>query len=416
MKAVGGIQSFFSFMAKHHILVEDMFRFGLKTDWIITESDLFNLISSNEDEPDVSKKSIVDKLVNFGVITEFMGDSYEIQPQFRNFLQWLLKERKLYDHGYLISSIDKMQRAQTSVEENHSPPPEKRQRAKITIRYDLKQVIEAMDDLSLFVKTNRDSIILATKSVAEDEKYESKLTRYLEVKRLYDEYVEPSKKMVEEPFASTCDSIIRTLEETELIFIEDDYILSLSNIIKAKMILLRKLIAEAHHDMWNDLTIALKELSNFVELHRGALLGQKIILQKGARGLNELIDEHLQIISFNPRNLFSNLGLESYLSDLADAEYKIPEFDVPDSIENPDQPIQVHQLESDLIEQVKIDDLLRFIISENQGKSLEQCFIATIELAEKFKQNIHLTNEKKRYGLNGDQLNFNGLVWEAELS
>ena len=81
-----------------------------------------------------------------------------------------------------------------------------------------------------------------------------------------------------------------------------------------------------------------------------------------------MIEEHLQIISFNPRNLFSNLGLESYLSDLADAEYKIPEFDVPDSIENPDQPIQIHQLESDLIEQVKIDDLLSFIISENQGK------------------------------------------------
>ena len=29
--------------------------------------------------------------------------------------------------------------------------------------------------ICLFVKTNRDSIILATKSVAEDEKYESKL-------------------------------------------------------------------------------------------------------------------------------------------------------------------------------------------------------------------------------------------------
>jgi hypothetical protein len=416
MKSGGGIQSFFSFMAKHHHFVEDMFRFGLKTEWIITESDIFNLIPSKIDEPDLNKKSIIDKLVTFGVISEFMGDSYEVQPQFRNFLQWLLKERKLYDHGYLVSSIEKMQRAQNSVEMNHTPSPEKRQHAKIAIRYDLKQVIEAMDDLSLFVKTNRDSIVLATKSVADDEKYESKLARYLEVKRLYDEYVEPSKKMVEEPFANTCDSVIRTLDETELIYIEDEYILNLSNIIKTKMILLRKLIAGAHHDMWNDLTIALKELSTFVELHRGALLGQKLILQKGAKGLNTLIEEHLHIISFNPRNLFTNIGLESYLSDLAAAEYKIPEFNVPASIVNPHQPIQIQQLETDLFEQKRIDDLLEYVISENQDKSLEQCFIATIELTEKFRQNILLTDGKKRYQFHGTKLNFNGLVWEAELS
>jgi hypothetical protein len=415
MKSSGGMQSFFSFMTKHHHFIEDMFRLGLKSEWIISESELYNLMRSHEKDPEYNKKFIMERLIEFGVLSEFQGDSYEVQPQFSNFLKWLLRERKMYDHGYLVSSIEKMQRSQNSIEDNHNPKPDKRQLSKITIRDDLKQIIDAMNDLSLFVKTNRDSIILATKTVSDDDKYESKLTRYLEVKRLYDEYVEPSKKMVQQPFADTCDSIIRTLEETEIIFVEDEYIANLANIIRTKMISLRQLVATAHHDMWNDLTIALKELSTFVELHRGALLGQKIILQKGAKGLNEIIEKDLRIVSFNPRNLFTDLGLEVYLSNLADAEYTIPEFQIPETNDNPDQPIQTHLIETDLIASESIDDLLQYIISENSTNSLEQCFIAAIEIAEKHRNKTSLSNNKSLYKIEDVSLNFNSIKWEAEV-
>ena len=415
MKSSGDMQSFFSFMTKHHHFIEDMFRLGLKSEWIISESELYNLMRSHEKDPEYNKKFIMERLIEFGVLSEFQGDSYEVQPQFSNFLKWLLRERKMYDHGYLVSSIEKMQRSQNSIEDNHNPKPDKRQLSKITIRDDLKQIIDAMNDLSLFVKTNRDSIILATKTVSDDDKYESKLTRYLEVKRLYDEYVEPSKKMVQQPFADTCDSIIRTLEETEIIFVEDEYIANLANIIRTKMISLRQLVATAHHDMWNDLTIALKELSTFVELHRGALLGQKIILQKGAKGLNEIIEKDLRIVSFNPRNLFTDLGLEVYLSNLADAEYTIPEFQIPETNDNPDQPIQTHLIETDLIASESIDDLLQYIISENSTNSLEQCFIAAIEIAEKHRNKTSLSNNKSLYKIEDVSLNFNSIKWEAEV-
>jgi hypothetical protein len=414
MKSSGGMQSFFSFMTKHHHFVEDMFRLGLKSEWIISESELYNIMRSNEKDPEYNKKFILERLVEFGVITEFQGDSYEVQPQFSNFLKWLLKERKMYDHGYLISSIEKMQRSQNSIEDNYNPEPDKRQLSKVTIRADLKQIIDAMNDLSLFVRTNRDSIILATKTVSDDEKYESKLTRYLEVKRLYDEYVEPSKKMIQQPFTDTCDSIIRTLEETEIKFVEDEYIGNLTNIIRIKMISLRQLVSTAHHDMWNDLTIALKELSTFVKLHRGALLGQKIILQKGAKGLNEIIENELRVVSFNPRNLFTDLGLEMYLSNLVDAEYTIPEFEIPDINDNPDQPIQTNLIENDLIKSDRIEDLLDYIISENPSNSLEQCFIATIEIAEKYKEKISLSNNKSLYKIDDISLNSNSIMWEAE--
>jgi hypothetical protein len=414
MKTSGSMQSFFSFMAKNHHFIEDMFRLGLKSEWIISESELYNLMRSNDKEPEYNKKFILERLVEFGVLTEFQGDLYEVQPQFSSFLQWLLRERKMYDHGYLVSSIEKMQRSQNSIEENYSPAPDKRQLSKITIRADLKQIIDAMNDLSLFVRTNRDSIILATKTVSDDEKYESKLTRYLEVKRLYDEYVEPSKKMIQQPFANTCDSIIRTLEETEIIFVEDEYIANLANIIKIKMISLRQLLASAHHDMWNDLTIALKELSTFVELHHGALLGQKIILQKGAKGLNEIIENELRIVSFNPRNLFTDLGLEVYLSNLANAEYIIPEFEIPEIVGNPDQPIQTQVIEKDLMESKFVEDLLLYIISKNPSNSLEQCFISAIEIAEKFKQKTRLTDNRSIYKIDGVSLDFNSILWEVE--
>ena len=204
------------------------------------------------------------------------------------------------------------------------------------------------------------------------------------------------------------------MEETEIIFVEDEYIANLSNIIRNKMISLRQLVANAHHDMWNDLTIALKELSTFVELHRGALLGQKIILQRGAKGLNEIIEQELRIVSFIPRNLCSDLGLEVYLSNLANAEYTIPEFEIPEIIDNPNQPIQTQLMEEDLMKSKFIEDLLEYIISKNSSNSLEQCFIAAIEIAERFKQQTHLTDTRSIYNIDDVSLDFNSIIWEVE--
>ena len=56
MKSSGGMQSFFSFMAKHHHFIEDMFRLGLKSEWIISESELYNLMRNNDKDPEYNKK------------------------------------------------------------------------------------------------------------------------------------------------------------------------------------------------------------------------------------------------------------------------------------------------------------------------------------------------------------------------
>ena len=61
------------------------------------------------------------------------------------------------------------------------------------------------------------------------------------------------------------------------------------------------------------------------------------------------------------------MGLEVYLSDLANAEYTIPEFEIPEIIDNPNQPIQTQLIEKDLMESKFIEDLLEYIISKNQA-------------------------------------------------
>ena len=137
-------------------------------------------------------------------------------------------------------------------------------------------------------------------------------------------------------------------------------------------------------------------------------------MQKGAKGLNDLIEKDLRIVSFNPRNLFTDLGLEVYLSNLANAEYTIPEFEIPEIVGNPDQPIQTQVIEEDLMESKFVEDLLRYIISKNPSYSLEQCFIAAIEIAEKFKQKTRLTDNKSIYKVDDVSLDFNSILWEAE--
>ena len=74
MKSSGSMQSFFFFMAKNHQFIEDMFRLGLKSEWIISESELYNLMRRNDKEPEINKRFILERLVEFGVLTEFQGD------------------------------------------------------------------------------------------------------------------------------------------------------------------------------------------------------------------------------------------------------------------------------------------------------------------------------------------------------
>ena len=61
-----------------------------------------------------------------------------------------------------------------------------------------------------------------------------------------------------------------------------------------------------------------------------------------------------------------------------------------------------------------VEDLLEYIISKNPSNSLEQCFIAAIEIAEKFKLKTRLTDSRSIYKIDDVSLDFNSILWEVE--
>ena len=128
-----GIQSFFSFISNHHTLIEDLFRKGMKSERVLSEQDLINAVKSSDKISEENTQSMIAKLVDYRIIQEFDESYYELTLSFNQFLNWLLKERILFDTGFLQASINRMNKSQTEIESNLDCEPHELQKSRITI-------------------------------------------------------------------------------------------------------------------------------------------------------------------------------------------------------------------------------------------------------------------------------------------
>lgn len=394
-----GFQSFFSFISNNHQLIEDLFRIGMKSDRVLSEQQVFDAINSSNKLSDVNSESLITRLIEYRIIREFEESYYELTPQLNQFLQWLLKERLLFDTGFLQACIDRMSKSQSKIESNLSANPLELQKSKINIGIEIREILEAMDDLRNFTESNRSAIILATRTSDENDTSYSRLERYIRIQRLYDEYVEPAKKMIGDSFVEVCDSVMRTLSDTEKQLFDSEDIINLIRILRMKMIQLRKLVGNAHHDMWNELRTAMKEFRGYLDLYNGSIHAQKEVIQKGRKILSKEIDNHLRMVSIRPRNLFSDIAVNSFILGLNDIKNTPPGVELPEMSESymPAAPINARKLEAKIREMNDIDDLLKEVLELYPEKSLESCFLAVIEFAEARSEDIELKDEKSTY-------------------
>lgn len=413
-----GLQRFFNFVSTHHELIEIIHHTSMKRDWTISEMQLQAESLDYCEKNEIHFNLLMDRLVEHRILSELDEGQYEVIQPFYTFIQWLLNERQLFDQGYIQTCVDRMQKSQKSISNQDMHNSKNLNNAKDIVRLDLKEIIKAMSDLSHFTERNREAIISASRMADEINSPETRRALYIEIKRLFEEYVKPVRSMLTDSFVEVCDNVARTVEEVQLNLFDDPIILDRCKHILLRILGLRNKVRTSHSDMWRVLESAMRDINQHKFLYNSCMLAQEKVLQKGRRAFSNLIENELRICSMRPKGLFTDDALKSWWHGMEKSDTKPREFDISsnENIVPPLPPIKADLLIPFLTKTDNIEDLMIWVMDQLPERSLEECFTLIFKIFELVKKNelgkitlIH--GNEKSYSRNDRQVEFSAIKW-----
>ena len=415
-----GIQRFFNFVSTHHEVIERVHYTSMKRDWTISEMQLQAECLEHCEENEIKFNFLLERLVEHRILSELDEGQYEVIKPFYQFLQWLLNERQLFDQGYIQTCVTRMQSCQETISNQNMLDTVNLNAVKDNVRLDLKAIIEAMSDLNHFTERNREAIISASRMADEINSPETRRALYIEITRLFEEYVKPVRSMLKDSFVEVCENVARTVEIVQSRLFDDPIILERCKHILARIIGLRIKVREAHSDMWRVLESAMRDINQHKFLHNSCMLAQEMILKKGRKAFGNLIEQHLRICSIRPKGLFTDSALKSWWLGMENAEFISREFDIEfnENITPPKPPIQIETLLPRLRESENIEDLLAWVLDELPNRSLEECFTVIFKIFDNVTKSeigtIQLTpSSNQSYSRGSRELEFSKIKWSV---
>lgn len=415
-----GIQRFFNFVSTHHEVIERVHYTSMKRDWTISEMQLQAECLEHCEENEIKFNFLLERLVEHRILSELDEGQYEVIKPFYQFLQWLLNERQLFDQGYIQTCVTRMQSCQETISNQNMLDTVNLNAVKDNVRLDLKAIIEAMSDLNHFTERNREAIISASRMADEINSPETRRALYIEITRLFEEYVKPVRSMLKDSFVEVCENVARTVEIVQSRLFDDPIILERCKHILARIIGLRIKVREAHSDMWRVLESAMRDINQHKFLHNSCMLAQEMILKKGRKAFGNLIEQHLRICSIRPKGLFTDSALKSWWLGMENAEFISREFDIEfnENITPPKPPIQIETLLPRLRESENIEDLLAWVLDELPNRSLEECFTVIFKIFDNVTKSeigtIQLTpSSNQSYSRGSRGLEFSKIKWSV---
>lgn len=392
----------------------------MKRDWTISEMQLQAECLEHCEENEIKFNFLLERLVEHRILSELDEGQYEVIKPFYQFLQWLLNERQLFDQGYIQTCVTRMQSCQETISNQNMLDTVNLNAVKDNVRLDLKAIIEAMSDLNHFTERNREAIISASRMADEINSPETRRALYIEITRLFEEYVKPVRSMLKDSFVEVCENVARTVEIVQSRLFDDPIILERCKHILARIIGLRIKVREAHSDMWRVLESAMRDINQHKFLHNSCMLAQEMILKKGRKAFGNLIEQHLRICSIRPKGLFTDSALKSWWLGMENAEFISREFDIEfnENFTPPKPPIQIETLLPRLRESENIEDLLAWVLDELPNRSLEECFTVIFKIFDNVTKSeigtIQLTpSSNHSYSRGSRGLEFSKIKWSG---
>jgi len=415
-----GLQRFFNFVSTHHELIEIIHHSAMKRDWTISEMQLQAESVEHCEKYEINFNFLMERLIEHRILSELDEGHYEVIQPFYQFIQWLLNERQLFDQGFIQTCVNRMQKSQASISNQDMLNSKNLNNVKDIVRLDLKEIIKAMSDLNHFTERNREAIISASRMADEINSPDTRRALYIEIKRLFEEYVKPVRSMLKDSFVEVCDNVSRTVENVQSKLFDDPIILERCKHILFRILVLRVKVRESHSDMWRVLEGAMRDINQHKFLHNSCMLAQEKILQKGRKAFSNLIEEHLRICSIRPKGLFTDAALKSWWHGMETNEIESKEFDINinQNIVPPQPPVKLESLLPKLKKNNNIEDLMAWVMDQLPQRSLEECFTLIFKIFDTVSKNnigrIELNNEEGRsYSRNEKQVDFSVIKWGA---
>jgi len=415
-----GLQRFFNFVSTHHELIEIIHHAAMKRDWTISEMQLQAESVEHCEKNEMNFNFLVDRLIEHRILSELDEGHYEVVQPFYQFIQWLLNERQLFDQGYIQTCVNRMQKSQSSISKQDMFNSKNLNTVKDIVRLDLKEIIKAMSDLNHFTERNREAIISASRMADEINSPDTRRALYVEIKRLFEEYVKPIRSMLKDSFVEVCENVARTVEDVQSKLFDDPIISDRCKHILSRILGLRIKVRESHSDMWRVLESAMRDINQHKFLHNSCMLAQERILQKGRKAFSYQIENNLRICSMRPKGLFTDDALKSWWHGMEKSDLKPREFDLTsnENITPPQPPIKADLLLPNLKKNEQIDDLMTWVMEQLPERSLGECFTLIFKIFELVKKEnigeIELDfHEQNSYKRNDKQVEFSAIKWGA---
>jgi len=415
-----GLQRFFNFVSTHHQLIERIHHAAMKRDWTISEMQLQLESIEHCEHHQLKFDFLLERLIEHRILSKLDEGYYEVTQPFYRFIQWLLNERQLFDQGYIQTCVDRMNKSQETISSQNMKDTRNMNQTKDIVRLHLKEIINSMSDLNHFTERNREAIISASRMADEINSPETRRSLYIEITRLFDEYVKPVRSMLKDSFVEVCENVAYTVEQVQTELFDDPIILERCKHILFRIISLRVKVRESHSDMWRVLEGAMKDINQHKFLHNSCMLAQEKILQKGRKAFSNFIEKELRICSIRPKHLFTDTALKSWWHGMGKSESQDRVFDISinERIDLPKPPVKVETLIPHLKNITQLNDLMEWVMEMLPDRSLEECFTVIFKICDHaLKDNINsisLDSEvKKSYSRERKQVDFSLIKWRA---
>jgi hypothetical protein len=301
-------QAFFRFAADHYDLLVDLF---YRSEGV-NDGELLALVERHRSPSDPSPQYVADQLVKLGLLEAApeATAAYELTPQVRNLLGYLLLEHRLTSaavlQGYL-NDLDHLGRELDGAVQGAA--------GNQAVRV-LSEVGDLLERLRQDSRANREGIIGEVLRSKANRERRSVRERFETVNRLWARYLEPLRDLIDvrQAMDHTLDGLDRQLRHGQQVFALDGALSRELARARSRLLRLRRDAAEDFREAMREVEPLYQALRRESEIVRGASRALERVRREGLASLR--LTERLALPTWRREGLFADPALASFLCDL----------------------------------------------------------------------------------------------------
>lgn len=309
-------QAFFRFAAEHYGLLVDLFYRAEG----VNDAELLALVQRHRSVADPSPYYVAEQLVKLGILEAApeATAAFELTPQVRNLLGYLLMEHRLTSAAVLQGYLNDLEHLGRELDSGIAAAA-----GNAVVRV-LTEAGDLLERLRQDSRANREGIIGEVLRTRSNRERRSVRERFETVNRLWSRYLEPLRDLIDvrKAMDHTLEGLDRTLRHGQQVFALDGAVSRELARSRSRLMRLRRDAAEDFREAMREVEPLYQALRRESEIVRGASRALERVRREGLAALR--FTARLALPSWRKEGLFTDLALEAFLCDLRGYEPRRP--------------------------------------------------------------------------------------------